>query len=323
MVRPGWIVLPENRAAYQAVERVRGCVSGPARRREVNPLVLHGPPGSGKTHLVELLIERLTADRPGLTARVLAAADLPGRAGDDLPAAREADLVAVEGLHQLPEVGVEPFVALLDHCLARSRQVVCTAQTGPALLPALPVRLTSRLAQGLVVALEAPGPESRLDFLRQRAQERGLAVAEPVIAWLAQSIAGSARQLDGALTRLEGLQAALGRAAGLTEVQEVFGDDAEARRPSVDRIVRRVGQYFRVDPDDLCSRRRSRQVLLPRQVGMYLARRLTSLSLEQIGAYFGGRDHSTVLHACRKVEAALSDDAGLGGAVRALHADLA
>ena len=87
-------------------------------------------------------------------------------------------------------------------------------------------------------------------------------------------------------------------------------------------MLREVGQHFRVEPARLCSRGRTREVLLPRQVGMYLARRLTPLSLVQIGAYFGGRDHSTVLHACRKVEQALASDAGLSGAIRQLHADL-
>src|SRR5262245_37385792 len=118
MVRPEWIVLPENRAASEAVERVRACVSGARRRRAINPLVLHGPPGSGKSLLLQFLLERLTADRPGLTACVLPAGDLPGRAGNDLSAAREADVVAVEDLQQLPEVGVEPFIALLDRCVA-------------------------------------------------------------------------------------------------------------------------------------------------------------------------------------------------------------
>ncbi|HYT93717.1 MAG TPA: helix-turn-helix domain-containing protein, partial [Gemmataceae bacterium] len=93
-------------------------------------------------------------------------------------------------------------------------------------------------------------------------------------------------------------------------------------RITVERIAERVGGYFRVEPAQLQSRRRYRGVLLPRQVGMYLARQLTGLSLEQIGAYFGGRDHSTVLHACRKVEQALDSDAALSGAVRQLHAEL-
>src|SRR5207247_9360103 len=102
-----------------------------------------------------------------------------------------------------------------------------------------------------------------------------------------------------------------------------FAPEAEGRRPTLERIVRHVGGYFRVETVDLRSRRRSREALVPRQVGMYLARQLTELSLQQIGAYFGGRDHSTVLHAVRKVEHALAHDAGLSGAVRQLHADLA
>jgi len=103
---------------------------------------------------------------------------------------------------------------------------------------------------------------------------------------------------------------------------EQFRIEAEAQRTTVERIVQRVGQYFQVAPRQMKSRDRSRGSLLPRQVGMYLARLLTGLSLEQIGAYFGGRDHSTVLHACRKVEQALTQDVNLSGAVRQLHAEL-
>jgi chromosomal replication initiator protein len=119
------------------------------------------------------------------------------------------------------------------------------------------------------------------------------------------------------------LTRALGRPADLAEVAEAFREDAETCKPTVERIAQRVGRYFAVAPRQMCSRRRSRQALLPRQVGMYLARQLTEMSLEQIGAFFGGRDHSTVLHACRKVEQALDSDPQLSGAVRTLRADLA
>ena len=104
-------------------------------------------------------------------------------------------------------------------------------------------------------------------------------------------------------------------------VAEHFRVDVESGRPTVQRIVERVGRHFQVDPSMLQSKRRSRGTLVARQVAMALARRLTPLSLEQIGEYFGGRDHSTVLHACRKVEA--GRDASLTGALRQLHAELA
>ena len=102
-----------------------------------------------------------------------------------------------------------------------------------------------------------------------------------------------------------------------------FREEADLSRPSVERIAQRVGRQFQIDLRLLRSERRGRGVVLPRQVGMYLARQLTGLSLGQIGAYFGGRDHSTVLHACRKVEKVIAEDAAMSGTVRQLYQDLA
>jgi chromosomal replication initiator protein len=144
-----------------------------------------------------------------------------------------------------------------------------------------------------------------------------------VLDWLADHVAGSVRQLEGAWARLEALVKLHGAAPTVEEVTEHFRTEAEARRPTMERIAQRVSGYFQVEPRHLRSRRRSRDALVPRQVSMYLARQLTGLSLQQIGAFFGGRDHTTVLHACRKVEQALVHDVALSGAVRQLHADLA
>jgi chromosomal replication initiator protein len=171
-----------------------------------------------------------------------------------------------------------------------------------------------------------------LAILQDKAQRRQLAVSHLVLAWLAEHLTGGGRQLEGAIARLETL-ARLHESTpqahpaawplDVSTIAMYFQEQVEAARPTVERIAQRVGGYFRVEPRQLQSPQRSRQVLLPRQVGMYLARQLTGLSLEQIGAYFGGRDHSTVLHACRKVEQALGQDIVLSGAVRQLHADLA
>jgi chromosomal replication initiator protein len=327
-----WVSLPENRSAWAAVERVADCVVGrqlrsltlPARLA-FNPLFLHGPAGVGKTHLVTGLAARVVERCPGLSAVTLTAGDFDrdhAESSVDLAAARQADLVALEDVHRLSAGAVEPVVQLLDRALARQTQLIFTAAVGPALLERLPARLTSRLASGLIVGIETLSPASRLLFLQDRIARRGVKVEPGVLEWLAGRVGGSGRQLEGAVVRLEALTRLHGRPPGVEAVIESFRADADMRRATVERIAQGVGRYFRVEPRRLQERDRSRQALLPRQVGMYLARRLTDLSLDQIGAYFGGRDHSTVLHACRKVEQALGADLALSGAVRQLQADL-
>jgi len=320
----GWIELGENRAARQAIQRVLECVSAQNSRRTINPVFVHGPAGCGKTHLVNELVSLLGQQRPDTVAYVQPAreVELADREEDE-PGWKRADLVVFEDVQHLSERTAESFVGVVDRCLHRQQQLVLTATEGPAQLTRLPARLTSRLGQGLVVAIAPPGPDSRREFLRHRVRQRRLSMEPAILDWLAEHLPGSLRQLEGAFHRLDALAAGLGRTPTLADVQDAFQTDADIQRPTLERIVRRVGRFFQVDPVRLCSRRRSREVLLPRQVGMYLARQLTDLPLTEIGAYFGGRDHSTVLHACRKVEQSLDQDAWLTGAVRQLHADLA
>jgi chromosomal replication initiator protein len=324
-----WIVLPENRLAHGAAERIVEAVGAGRAVRGLNPLFLHGPSGTGKSHLASALVAAVTARAPDRIAVQRTASDFAvtrpddSQADDDLAAVRDADLVVVDDLQHLPERAVERLVHLLDRGLARGQQWVATATEGPARLTQLPGRLTSRLASGLVVGLDPPSPANRRSILASFTERDGLAVPDAVLDWLAEFAAGSFRELEGAATRLATLARLYGGVPPLETVQEQFRAESDARRLTVERIAQRVGRYYRVDPGQLQGPSRTRGVLLPRQVGMYLARRLTALSLEQIGAYFGGRDHSTVLHACRKVEEALDRDVTLSGAVRQLHADLA
>jgi chromosomal replication initiator protein len=322
-----FVSLPENRSALMAVERLAACLVARSARAP-NPLFLHGPAGTGKSHLATALLEDVTRRCPNLTATLLEAGDLrmmnqsAAAVEDevDLANARQTDLLVVEDLQLLPAQCAETLVQLIDIRLACQAPMVFTASVGPAQLD-LPMRLTSRLAAGLIVGLKPLEAPSRLALLGDKAQRRQLAVSLEVLAWLAEHLAGG-RQLEGALAQLETLTRVHGRTPDLALVTEHFRELSAACQLTVDRIAQRVGGHFRVSPRQLCSDRRSQHVLLPRQVGMYLARQLTGLSLEQIGSYFGGRDHSTVLHACRKVEQALHQDTSLSGTIRQLRADL-
>ena len=263
-----WVSLSENRSAFAAVERVADCVASrsgginPPARQSVNPLFLHGPAGVGKTHLVAGLAARVVERRPGLSAVVLTAGDFdrdPAEAAAEFAAARQADLVAVEDVHRLSAGAVEPVVQLLDFGLRRRTQFVFTAAVGPALLERLPARLTSRLASGLIVGMEAWSPTSRLLFLQDRVARRGMKVEPGVLEWLADHVSGSGRQLDGAVGRLEALTRLHGRPPEVEVVAELFRTDAESRRATVERIAQGVGRYFRVEPRRLQERDRSRQ----------------------------------------------------------------
>jgi chromosomal replication initiator protein len=319
-----WVSLPENRSARVAVARLASCLCRRRFRPELTPLLLHGPSGAGKSHLASALLSRVGQRRPDCLTTLLAARDLLDADPDSLTT---ADLIVVEDIQHLPrralERAAESLVGLLDRSRARRQCVLLTAVGGPAELPGLPGRLTSRLAAGLVIRLDPLGPDSRRAFLGDRAQRRRLPLEPAVLDWLAEQLPGSTRQLEGALTRLKMLARLNSQAPTLPEVIAALRTETELQRPDMERIAHRVCAYFQVEPRQMQSRQRRRTVLLSRQVGIYLARKLTGLSLQQIGSYFGGLDHSTVLHACRKVEQALGEDLTLSGAVRQLTLELA
>jgi chromosomal replication initiator protein len=341
-----FVATDENRSALLATQEVARAIGSGRPRRRNNPLFLHGPTGIGKSHLIHALIHEAALQRPELAVTLLAAADLErevsgltsqhsaahtngadsselGTSGLPWP----CDLLVVEDLQHLPLHAAERLVVIVDSLLGQKCQVVLTGNAGPQDLShrgcSFPARLTSRLAAGLVVGLCPLQQPGRLALLKSEAKRRRLAIPPNVLDWLSEYFPGSARQLLGAISRLETVIKIHGKPPDLAATVTLFQEQARLDKTSVVRIAQSVGEYFQIEPTLLQSRKRSRGVLWPRQVSMYLARKLTSLSLEQIGAYFGGRDHSTVLHACRKVEAVLTTDVALSGAVHQLHAELA
>jgi len=310
-----FLVTPEARSALTAAQDLLVGVDLAIDPRP-NPLFIHGPSGSGKTHLMTALAEELTSC--GLHVCLMSANDFAAER------AHKADVLIVEDLHHLPTRHVEPLIRLIDDRL--QYPLIFTALSGPGRLTRrgtpLPARLTDRLGSGLVVAIEPMRKPSRRRLLEAFAEEAKMRVAPAILDWLAEHLTAGGRQLEGAIRQLKTLQRLQAKPLRLDDVRAHFRAEIEAQAPTVKRIAEHVSGYYAVKPKLLLSARRSHDVLLPRQVSMYLARQLTDLSLVQIGRFFGGRDHKTVQHACRKVEAAMKDDMALSGAVRRMHAEL-
>jgi chromosomal replication initiator protein len=317
-------VIAENRSAVRAARAlVRAVARG--KRPSDSPLVLHGPTGCGKSALVAALLAELATGTA--TAQAVSAGDVARAAADPLADGfadadlRTCDLLVLEDVQLLPPREAGAVADLLDRRGQRGRAVVATATAGPAQLN-LPQALTSRLAAGLVVPLEAPGPASRRAILADAATVR---LTPDALDWLAGPGSGG------------GLRAALGRLAALTTAAKVVRGPLDrtaceeilaasglptSAGPDVPGIIGKVAAAFGVTVKELTGPSRLRRVLVPRQVAMFLAREACGLSFPRLAAAFA-RDHTTVLHAVRKIAAELGEDERLAAVVRRLRAEVA
>ena len=304
-----FVRLPENRSAWRAVTRL---VAAGAKGIETPLLFLHGPSGSGKSHLIDIATESLTEGNAGKTARVVAAFEF-GRELLQPPLERRAavrevldcDLLAIENMQHLPPAAANDLARVIDRRQARRRAVLVTAICGPADL-GLSARLTSRLAGGLVVELRPLSEESRRVLAAALCVQSGLQVTDDVIEWLARP-PGGARPILGELTRIETLSRVLPPPLSLAVVLASLPATPEPTQLPLERIVALVAGRFRVEAKAMRGPSRLKNVVWPRQVAMYLARQ-TGLSFDEIGQYFGGRDHTTVMHSCAKVAQVAAGD---------------
>jgi chromosomal replication initiator protein len=319
-----FLVLPENRSAVRAAKAVARALPA-GRRPPFSPLVLHGPPGTGKTHLAATLAVRLSEGPGVVTTRTVAAGDLArsadGEAGFADPDLLACDLLVLEDVQHLPAKAADPVCDLLDRRASRRKAVVAMAGAG---LSHLPQRLTSRLASGLVVQLEPLGPASRRVVAESAAEALGLRLTPDALDRLAaRATGGGVRPLLGVLGNLAQVAADYPGPLDRTAVDEILAGTGQptSAGPDATAIVKRVALAFGVTEKELLGPSRLRSVMVPRQVAMVLVRELCGLSLPRIGAVFG-RDHTTVLHALRKVAADMTTDERLVGVVRQLRAEL-
>lgn len=313
-----------NKLAHAAAQQVARASSSP--QSPFNPLFLHGNVGLGKTHLLHAIAWEVKQQNPEAEVLYLTAERFMSgfvqalRARDALAfkeKLRNIDILVIDDMEFLqgPTIQQE-FCHTLNSLIDGGRQVVVAADRAPTHLDKLDMRMRSRLGGGLVAEIKAMDYELRHKILEKRAQEActetpGLDVSDTVLAFLAERLTESGRELEGAVHRLRASYQLTDEAVTIAIAEQIVRDlmrGTEPRRVRIDDILRTVSKHYGVNRGDLLSGRRNRSIVRPRQIGMYLAKLLTSRSLPEIGRRFGNRDHTTVLHAIRKIEQLMTDD---------------
>ncbi len=286
-----------------------------------NPLFLYGNVGLGKTHLLHAVCHEALRQRPSISVQFLScesfvnrfiAAIEQGTIADFQRALRTVDLLIIDDIQFLREreQSQEEFFHTFNALYNNHKQIILTSDSAPSDLAKLEERLISRFKWGLVTRLDAPGYETRVAIVQKKAGLRGLQLSEEIAQFIARQVHANIRELEGALTILYATAATANEPLTLPMAQQALGHQQPQREKQVTitDIINAVTRYYNIRPADLLSKRRSQSIALPRQVCMYLARNLTRHSLEEIGGHFGGRDHSTVLHACDKIDQLLQSD---------------
>ena len=333
-----FVVGPANRLAHAGATQVAETVF--SETRGFNPLYIHSSVGLGKTHLLHAIAWEVKRRTPHaqllyLTAERFRSQFVGAIKAQDGIAFKDKfgsiDMLLIDDLEFMSGEKTEiEFDHIINWLLDGGRQLVVASSRAPNQLDRLNDRMRSRLQRGLVVEVGALDYDLRLRILERRVAEKRSAdpsfeVPRPVLEMLADRLAESGRELEGAITRLyatwQYMRAEITLELASTIVRDLMAG-IEPRRIKIDDILRIVSRHFGVNRADLLSQRRHRSVVWPRQIGMYLAKQMTARSLPEIGRRFGNRDHTTVLHAIRKIEGELKDDMSLRDELEKLRKEI-
>jgi chromosomal replication initiator protein len=306
-----FVVGPHNALAEAAA---RAVVRNPGRI--YNPLFIHGRCGFGKTHLLQAMCHALLRDRQDVRIAYVSCETFINQfiaavEKTDVETFRarfrKLDVLIIDDVHFLAnkERSQDEFFHTFNDLHQLSKQIVLSSDSAPPEIPSLSERLVSRFRQGMVCQIEAPLYETRVQIAAKRAEAMGRSIPQEVAEFIAKNVQTSVRELCGAVVKVIGVATLMKVDIDVAMAREALGELLLDRRPRVtlDAIVHAVTEHFALRRVDLQSKRRTKPLTEPRQMCMFLARRLTSLSLEEIGAYFGGRDHSTVLYGAERTAA--------------------
>jgi chromosomal replication initiator protein len=315
-----FVVGENNRFASAAA---RAVAEAPART--YNPLFLHGRVGLGKTHLMQAIGHQIQKERKHLKVFYVTSEQFTndyigaiqhGELAKFRKSYRQVDVLLIDDIQFLAgkDRSQEEFFHTFNSLCEGGRQIVLTSDSPPTEIANLEKRLTSRFEMGLTAELQLPDSETRLAILRHKASAMPQKLEEPLLAFIADRVKTNVRRLEGALNRVAAFATLHGRAISVAQVEVLLRDllQQEGQQTvSIDLIQRRVAETYDLRLADMTSKRRPANIAVPRMVAMYLSRRLTTASLNEIGDAFGGRDHGTVLYANRTIEDKMKSDENL------------
>lgn len=297
-----------------------------------NPLFLYGGVGLGKTHLMHAIGHFVLMQNPQANVAYVSTETFTNEFINCLrdnktlefqSKYRSVDVLLIDDIQFLAgkERTQEEFYHTFNAIHEANKQIVISSDRPPKEIPTLEDRLRSRFEWGLICDIQPPDLETRIAILRKKAQTEFLAVDDDILAYIASRIETNIRELEGALTRVVAYAAIHNTTPDLAVAEQALKDILPASRPrqvTVSLIQLTVAEHYNVAVEDFKLRKRTRSIAFPRQVAMYLARELTDLSLPKIGEEFGGRDHTTVIHACEKIANDMSHDQALANTIQLL-----
>ncbi|MFA6120543.1 MAG: chromosomal replication initiator protein DnaA [Sideroxydans sp.] len=300
-----------------------------------NPLFIYGGVGLGKTHLLQSIGNLLAKENPQAKICYVHATNYVSgvvkafqtKSFDEFKQYYNSlDLLLIDDIQFIADKPgtQQEFFYTLNSLIDTNKQVVITCDTFPKEISGIEPRLTSRFTCGLTVAIEPPGLEMRVAILLQKSTNSGAPISEDVAFFIAKHVRSNIRELEGALNRIEAYARFHKRPISIELAKEALRDllAAQNKQVTIENIQKTVADFYRLKIVDLLSKKRTRVIARPRQIAMSLARELTQLSLPEIGNAFGGRDHTTVLHACKTIESLRNTDTSIEADFNLLHQTL-
>lgn len=323
-----FVVGNSNRFAHAACYAV-----GESPFKAYNPLFIYGGVGLGKTHLMQAIGHHILGKKPSCSVMYVSSEqftnELISSIKDDKTSGfrnkyRNIDVLLVDDIQFLAgkERTQEEFFHTFNTLYEANKQVVISSDRPPRNIPTLEDRLRSRFEWGLITDIQPPDLETRVAILRKKAQTERLNIPFDVLDYIANYIQSNIRELEGALIRLVAYASVNDRALNMTTATEALKDILPPplpRKITIETIQKVVASHYGVEITDLLSKKRNKQIVVPRQVAMYLCRKLTDASYPQIGDQFGGKDHTTVIHAHDKIENEMKVDQELAATIEVLH----